>query len=78
MAEKRPLIAQIQRSLSKIEMAATPAPSIDKTEKQTLSKQRNAHSDGLGRVLFLKKSLFIRRLHLQFLESHNEWRPTIL
>ena len=42
MAEKRPLIAQIQRSLSKIEMAATPGPSIDKTEKQTLSKQRNA------------------------------------
>ena len=78
MAEKRSLIAQIQRSLSKIEMAATPAPSIDKTEKQTLSKQRNAHSHDLDRVLFLKKSLVIRRLHLQFLESHNEWHPTIL
>ena len=78
MVEKRPLIAQIQRSLPKIEMAAKLASSIDKTEKQTLSKQRNAHSDGLGHVLFLKKSLFIRRLHLQFLENHNEWHPTIL
>ena len=31
MAEKLPLIAQIQCSLSKIEMAATPAPSAVKT-----------------------------------------------
>ena len=43
-----------------------------------INKDYNHHSDGLDRVLFLEKSLFIRRLNLQFLESHNEWHPTIL